>query len=121
MTDELKPCPLCGSTSVYLQPVDPDDDDLSYDTEGWRVMCYACTCRVGYKKSIDNAITAWNNRVEPIGNPDEIPEWMRNKIESEINSLQNWVNDTMYPDNQYAGNLAIEKLQDVLLLKRGDV
>lgn len=28
-------------------------------------MCYACTCRVGYKKTIEEAIAAWNRRVRP--------------------------------------------------------
>jgi len=30
------------------------------------------------------AIAAWNSRSEPIGNPDELPEWLKDAIENEI-------------------------------------
>ncbi|MCK9592350.1 MAG: Lar family restriction alleviation protein [Methanoregula sp.] len=69
----LKGCPLCGSTSVYLQPIDEDDEDLR-GCRGFRVMCCSCTCQIGYKNTPEHAIAAWNNRPEPI------PEWLKKEM-----------------------------------------
>lgn len=58
MTNELKPCPFCGSeVAVRYEP----NCDLYY------VHCYACGAETGdsglYRKE-DKAIEAWNTRAE---------------------------------------------------------
>lgn len=48
---ELKPCPFCGSTDVYL-------------IEGFAVCCRTC-CAYGPQIDINNLlIDAWNRRME---------------------------------------------------------
>jgi Lar family restriction alleviation protein len=57
MTEELKPCPFCGSSDIeiYEHPYECQPDLYSVD----------CDCGAGVElfKSRDLAIEAWNRRV----------------------------------------------------------
>ena len=51
---KLKPCPFCGGEAV----VDMDDD---WYWE-WKAYCPVCGCDLGYFKTKEEAIEAWNRR-----------------------------------------------------------
>jgi len=87
MTDEpLKPlpCPFCGSGS----------EDLYCD--GHYVHCEVCNTTGPSVYPVlddDAAIAAWNRRVEPIGNSDELQSIIGMRIEELeelICELKNW-------------------------------
>lgn len=62
MSDKLKPCPFCGGTPI----VSGCDDTL------WIVICKECNASIGYKETKEEAIEAWNKRIEPTFTPDEL-------------------------------------------------
>ena len=62
MSDELKPCPFCGGKAI----IDGCDETL------WIVICKKCDASIGYKETEQEAIEAWNSRVEPTFTPDEL-------------------------------------------------
>lgn len=62
MNDKLKPCPFCGGEAI----VDGCDDTL------WIVICKECNASIGHKETKEEAIEAWNKRIEPTFTPDEI-------------------------------------------------
>lgn len=62
MSIELKPCPFCGGHAI----IDGCDDTL------WIVICKECNASIGYKETKEEAIEAWNKRVEPTFTPDEL-------------------------------------------------
>ena len=64
MNDELKPCPFCGGHAI----IDGCDDTL------WIVICKECNASIGYKETKEEAIEAWNRRIEPTFTPDELKE-----------------------------------------------
>lgn len=53
MVEKLKPCPFCGSTSLYV-PENPEFDCY--------IRCENCECRTDRFMNIDSAIKAWNRR-----------------------------------------------------------
>lgn len=53
---ELKPCPFCGGC-------DGDPTAYASNQNGWYVYC-KCGARVGYFKTAEFAIAAWNTRAE---------------------------------------------------------
>lgn len=56
MSDDLKPCPFCGSDFVLMRW---DEDS------GHHVACEPCGARVmGGGNSINRATTAWNTRAD---------------------------------------------------------
>ena len=62
MSDKLKPCPFCGGHAI----IDGCDDTL------WIVICKECNASIGYKETEQEAIEAWNSRVQPTFTPDEL-------------------------------------------------
>ena len=68
MNDSLKPCPFCGGHAI----IDGCDDTL------WIVICKECNASIGYKETEQEAIEAWNSRVQPTFTPDEIDAIRRN-------------------------------------------
>ena len=68
MNDELKPCPFCGGEAI----VDGCDDTL------WIVICKECNSSIGYKETKEEAVEAWNRRIEPTFTPDELDAIRRN-------------------------------------------
>lgn len=53
---KLKPCPFCGGIAI----VDMDED---WYWE-WKVFCPKCGCDIGYFKTKEEAIKAWNKRAD---------------------------------------------------------
>ena len=68
MNDSLKPCPFCGGHAI----IDGCDDTL------WIVICKECNASIGYKETEQEAIEAWNSRVQPTFTPDELDAIRRN-------------------------------------------
>lgn len=62
MSDKLKPCPFCGGTPI----VSGCDDTL------WSVICKKCAASIDYNETKQDAIIAWNSRVQPTFTPDEL-------------------------------------------------
>lgn len=68
MSDKLKPCPFCGGEAI----VSGCDDTL------WSVICKKCAASIDYNDTKQEAIIAWNRRVEPTFTPDELDVIRRN-------------------------------------------
>lgn len=64
MNCELKPCPFCGGTPI----VSGCDDTL------WSVICKKCAASIDYNETKQEAIEAWNRRVQPPFTSDELKE-----------------------------------------------
>lgn len=61
-TDELKPCPFCGS--------EPNIGSLGGDGENWAIWCPACGCacvETDHETTKEDIIRAWNGRVHSNG------------------------------------------------------
>ncbi len=58
----LDRCPFCGGKAI----IDGCDDTL------WIVICKKCSASIGHKETEQEAIDAWNSRVEPTFTPDEL-------------------------------------------------
>jgi Lar family restriction alleviation protein len=61
VTEELKPCPFCGSHGEELG-VGVEDPEAPRGWQGWFVRCYVChveTCREGLHAL---AVEKWNTR-----------------------------------------------------------
>ena len=63
MSDKLKPCPFCGGKAI-----------LSEDkrTDVYSVFCNECYTETSLQCTEQEAIEAWNRRVEPTFTPDEL-------------------------------------------------
>ena len=92
MNDSLKPCPFCGSKDVHLFKVYCD-----YGDELW---CECLNCEANAKSSFDDeqeAIDAWNRRVEPTFTPDELDAIRRNvsdwRAERELSKIEQAIID----------------------------
>lgn len=59
MTENLKPCPFCGSlnVSVFSSFGDPTTDENIMNVE-----CINCGAQGVAKSGVDNAVAAWNKR-----------------------------------------------------------
>ncbi len=108
MTDELKHCAHCGTDAKWIQEIQqsPDSVRLGY------VRCSECEIRTGSMLTKSEAIAAWNRRVEPIGNSDELPEWFIKRITQTIDKEQR--------DRKVHSHLSIPLLKWVLSLRRED-
>lgn len=87
MNDELKPCPFCGGEAI----IDGCDDTL------WIVICKECNASIGYKETKEEAIEAWNRRIEPTFTPDELDAIRRNvrdwRAERELSKIEQSIID----------------------------
>lgn len=65
MSEELKPCPFCGSTRVFIERDYPPSENPALDNE-W-VECLRCGATGPWHtvtRSHRVIISAWNRRVE---------------------------------------------------------
>lgn len=73
MNEELKPCPFCGGVNLTADNVakieyhDTFHQDYERDSKCYEVCCNfnrgGCGASSGIRKSLDEAINAWNRRV----------------------------------------------------------
>lgn len=68
MSVKLKPCPFCGGHAI----IDGCDDGQ------WIVICKECATSSGYNETKQEAIDAWNWRIEPTFTLDELDAIRRN-------------------------------------------
>lgn len=61
MSEELKPCPFCGSTEVYVEEYEHHPGAMR-----WRVLCAGCMAGIdtGIRQSMGQAVQDWNRRAE---------------------------------------------------------
>ena len=71
MSIELKPCPFCGEKAIL---------DETNENEVF-VGCYNCYAHTGLYCYEQDAIDAWNSRVESTFTPDELDEIKRMFVE----------------------------------------
>lgn len=87
MSDKLKPCPFCGGTPI----VSGCDDTL------WSVICKKCAASIDYNETKQEAIEAWNSRIEPTFTPDELDAIRRNvrdwRAERELSKIEQSIID----------------------------
>lgn len=92
MSEELKPCPFCGSPDLEILP------EWSDDINPMRVIAYFVHCKdclaqgrmtypIGWCESELAAIQAWNDRVDPIHNPDDWENGYQACLEDQITLL----------------------------------
>ena len=62
MTEDLKPCPFCGSEDLTMDYKDVSSHDIYTDFR-YFVKCEVCGCRSKKCKSKDIATVRWNRRV----------------------------------------------------------
>ena len=63
MTEELKPCPFCGSTNVEAVLDDSAPDDRK--TDWWMISCLNCSAEFrNLYCDKKNVIKSWNMRVK---------------------------------------------------------
>ena len=62
MSDELKPCPFCGSSNFYSEKIEFDA----------RVGCGNCGAKTRLYNTDEEAIEAWNKRAQPEFTLDEL-------------------------------------------------
>lgn len=53
---KLKPCPFCGNRETTII------QDYNKPVLQWEIQCVRCGCGVGYYKTQEDAIAAWNRR-----------------------------------------------------------
>lgn len=63
MSDKLKSCPFCGGKAIL-------SEDKRYDVHS--VFCNECYIETSPQNTEQEAIDAWNKRVQPEFTPDEL-------------------------------------------------
>ena len=62
MENELKPCPFCGGSAEIETDWDLTCD--GYEPIGYYVVCDECMNQTATYKDEEDAIEAWNRRIE---------------------------------------------------------
>lgn len=87
MNDKLKPCPFCGGKAI----IDGCDETL------WITICKKCNASIDYKETKQDAIDAWNRRIEPTFTLDELDAIRRNvsdwRAERELSKIEQSIID----------------------------
>lgn len=114
MTDELTllPCPFCGGNGKLIES---HRYDASVDSTPphWKVSCECVGCNGAainiWRQSEEEALKAWNHRVEP----DTLPSWAIEAIEKAFNET-GW----LYQDSDDDGSLYAMLRQEILSLRK---
>lgn len=77
MGDKLKPCPFCGGQAIVSEAHTVADETLGLCF----VFCKSCRAETSLYRIKQEAIKAWNRRVEPVFTPDELDEIKRMFVE----------------------------------------
>lgn len=69
MSDELKPCPLCGGDAEWVttQGIRSPWSMVMLDALGTSVQCSKCGCTVPSAMDFDDAKERWNRRAASVG------------------------------------------------------
>lgn len=59
---ELKPCPFCGSTELYISPPCNDPPDYDILLNSYQVVCRYCHCCGSSTGEYEDVIELWNRR-----------------------------------------------------------
>lgn len=59
MTDDLKPCPFCGSTSIRIECF----QNKNWEKDFW-ITCENCDATSGVRDNETSVIELWNRRVK---------------------------------------------------------
>lgn len=62
---ELKPCPFCGSTRVYVLNALEEQPEMALvglTKDNWNVVCSDCYGSCGTRRTYSEAVQAWNRR-----------------------------------------------------------
>jgi len=109
MTDEpltLLPCPFCDNPAKFdiLTKYDSGPYGSGSRYFEYRVICPACeiSTKIYDEGKQEQAIAAWNRRVEPFGNPDELPVWAREEIEQKYAFVSHDVQEGFNEGYMYA-------------------
>ena len=79
----IKPCPFCGGEAKLVR--------LKPKSEFYVVACSCCGARTNFYYLIEqDAIKAWNRRVEPTFTPDELDEIRKALKEYSLKSRKQW-------------------------------
>lgn len=108
MTDqpEIKPCPFCGADVV-----------LDYSLRGiYFIRCPMCHAKSLECYSEEHAVVWWNRRSEPIGNPEELPEWFIQQLKSQLSYAEDEHSNATYGAPMIAKHIRL--LKWVLSLKK---
>ena len=88
MNDELKPCPFCGGKAEFFE----DEFFCRYS-----VVCTECGARTYTYGVEQDAMDAWNWRIEPTFTPDELDAIRRNvrelRAERELSKIEQSIID----------------------------
>lgn len=88
MSDKLKPCPFCGGEAKFFE----DKDYQIYS-----VTCTECDAGTNAYGIEQDAIIAWNRRIESTFTPDELDAIRRNvcdwRAERELSKIEQSIID----------------------------
>ena len=88
MSDKLKPCPFCGGEAKFFE-------DKGYQI--YSVTCTECDAGTNAYGIEQDAIDAWNSRVQPTFTPDELDAIRRNvsdwRAERELSKIEQAIID----------------------------
>ena len=80
MTEQLKPCPFCGSADLSV---------ISFDYKCYAVECNNCGAIGRFKETNDDAKSAWNSRIDK--SQPSINELQVQDIEEALQVIKNHV------------------------------
>ena len=63
MSEELKACPFCGGIAD-IDISEQTRDSFGFPIDIQQVFCLSCGCETHFFVNLNDAITAWNRRVE---------------------------------------------------------
>lgn len=136
--EQIGTCMFCGKP-VYVDITDEEGNypkAPGYEEDPYSGLCYVLVhtysdeylCPIAHHEgehlgliydTKEDAIAAWNRRTEPIGNPDELPGWMKKEIDYEIYRLKLYSDDEIYYiEDRVRWDVAVSKLEWVLSLKK---
>lgn len=104
MSEDLKPCPFCGGKAQECD-------------DGCIIECSICKIRTHPWESV-SCVDDWNQRDEPLGNPDELIDSVFQRCQNQLTTIRNTTIPSEYYDTTSFRNGYCKALEWVLSLKR---